>query len=279
MNLYWNICILSIVSVSAQQNVDLTLRGSRRLQSQCPNFFDRFDIINSTTDQKVASLKDGDTIYLDSSGLSSPQEINIMAVPCGTGSIGSVKFNLDGNYHQKIENAAAYLMCGNSGSDAYPCSKMTLGPHTLTVSAHSLTNAAGSLLGSVASLSFMVVQSNLEPTTAAPVPSPKITPAPFVAPTTAAPVSSPKITPAPVVAPTTAAPVPSPKITPSPIVAPTITEAPVLAPVTTPPIPSTSCPVPKVRNRQCLSTTKKLSLVLLTTYLFSLNISAHWRMG
>jgi hypothetical protein len=240
------ICIMSIVSVSAQQNVDLTLRGSRRLQSQCPSIFDRFDIINSTTDQKVASLKDGDTIYLDTSGLSSPQEINIMAVPCGTSSIGSVKFNLDGNYHQRIENAADYLMCGNTGSDAYPCPKMTLGPHILTVSAHSLTNAGGSLLGSVASISFTVAQSSkapttaapvAAPTTAAPVPTPKITPAPETAAPVAAPVVAPT-TKAPVAAPTTAAPVPTPKITPAPVV----------VPVPTPPTTPTSCPIPKVTD-------------------------------
>jgi hypothetical protein len=238
MNHFQKIWILSIVSVSAQQNVDLTLRGSRRLQSQCPNTFDRFDIINSSSDQKVASLQNGDMVYLDVLGLSSPKEINIMAVPCVSG-IASVKFNLDRNYHQRIENAADYLMCGNSGSDAYTCSKMTLGQHTLTVSAHSLTNAGGSLLGSV-TISFTVVQSNKAPT---PGPVAKITPAPVVAPTTKVP-TAPAVAPSP----TTTAPVPSPKITPAPIVAPTATSAPILAPVPTQPIPSNSCPIPKVTN-------------------------------
>jgi hypothetical protein len=204
MKSFWNLCLLSNVWVSMQQDTNLVRRGSRRqLQSQCPDVFEKFDIINASTDQKVASLVDGQTIYLDSAGLASPQDINIKAVTCGTG-IGSVKFNLDGNYHQRIENAADYLMCGNSGSDAYSCPKMTLGQHTLTVSAHSLTNAGGTLLGGVKTISFTVTETTMpSPTLPAPVPAPtpKPTSAPFPAPTVPAPTvpapscAIPKVTP------------------------------------------------------------------------------------
>jgi hypothetical protein len=206
MKLFWNLCFLSNVWVSMQQDTNLVRRGSRRqrqLQTQCTDVLAGFDIINANTDQKVASLVDGQTIYLDSAGLASPQDINIKAVTCGTG-IGSVKFNLDGNYYQRIENTADYQMCGNSGSDAYSCSKMTLGQHTLTVSAHSLTNAGGTLLGGIKTISFTVTETTIpSPTSPAPVPAPtpKLTSAPVPSPTVPAPTAPapscpiPKVTP------------------------------------------------------------------------------------
>jgi hypothetical protein len=214
------ITLLALGPVSSQRASFSTLRGNRQLQ--CARILERLDIVNAATDQTVGTLNDGETIFLNNFGMTKPQEFTVNAITCGTG-IGSVTFELDGTYYKKIENKAAYFLCGNSGADANYCPEMTLGQHSLKVSVYSGSNAGGTLLDSKTVL-FTVNQLNPAPVTAAPVPTP-VTAAPVPAPVTAAPVPAP-VTAAPVLAPVTAAPVPAP------------------APTATSP---TSCTVPKVR--------------------------------
>jgi hypothetical protein len=184
-----HLCLITIAAVSAQRNSDLTLRGSRRLQ--CSSSITRFDIINASTNKKVAEVKDGDTIYLTSLGMSNPQQISVRAVTCGYG-IDSVKFIMDNGYYKYVDRRSDYFLCGNYGSDIYACPKMTLGRHTLAVSTHGSRSEEEeeSLIGGVETFSFTVAQSDTAAPTPrpSPPPVPSPTPAPVIPPQPSCPI-------------------------------------------------------------------------------------------
>lgn len=171
------------------------------------------DLINSISDVAATTIYNGDVIGLDNFGLTL-SNMNIQAVTCGTG-IGSVKFALDSNLNFRMENSAAYAMCGNSGTNYSGCTstQLGLGVHVVTATMYSGSSGSGTVL-SKQTVNFTIAQS-ATPGPAPPIPTLPPTPVPLSSsPVTLPPAQVP--TPAPVVL----MPVPALTSAPIPITAP-----------------------------------------------------------
>ena len=113
-------------------------------------------LINADTDQPVAGLP----TLLDGAVLNLAQlpsrRLSVRAQVTG-GTVGSVRFNYDGNAAYRIENAAPYALAGDAtnGTDYLPWTP-TIGQHQLVVTPYSGPNAGGSV-GSPLSVSFTVI--------------------------------------------------------------------------------------------------------------------------
>jgi N-acetylneuraminic acid mutarotase len=101
-------------------------------------------LMNADTNSAIKSLTDGMTVSYSGLGVTN---ISVRADVSGT--IGSVRWTLDGNTSYRIENYAPYLIGGdaNGGADVLPWS-IAKGTHTITVTAYSAANASGTNLGS-----------------------------------------------------------------------------------------------------------------------------------
>lgn len=113
-----------------------------------------FDLVDADTDQVIAQLSDGAEITLDAG-----QTVNLIANT--SGSIGSVRFWLDGAYVTN-ENAAPYAIAGDNSGD-FKAWSITPGTHTVNAIPYALANGGGDSCGED-SVTFTLVEATPEPT-------------------------------------------------------------------------------------------------------------------
>jgi hypothetical protein len=110
----------------------------------------KFTLINSTTQQEIRALADGDTIDMIKDG----SALNIRAD--GTGLVSSVSFSLDGSLFN-LDNAAPFAVGGDMDGN-YGSWTPSLGDHTLKAVPFPLANTEGTA-GSPLEISFKVISS------------------------------------------------------------------------------------------------------------------------
>lgn len=128
-----------------------------------------FTLIDADSDSEIRFLSDGDTINLSADGMSLSVRADI------TGSVGSVRFGLDGNSNVQTENVPPYALNGDSSEDYEPePSLANIGSHTITATLYSGSNAGGSAVASytITVTTVTVPTAPTAPTTLAPVPTP-----------------------------------------------------------------------------------------------------------
>lgn len=146
-----------------------------------------FDIYNAITDTNIGPIANKAKIVLSEYGVTSPLELNFIAVTSGT--IGSVYFQATGNSTFSFtENQALYASCGNKGTDFNLCPSMEVGLTIMSATPYSSSNLGGSR-GATYSIEFTIVDSpplpggvSKPPTVSAPTTFPI---APIAPPTTA----------------------------------------------------------------------------------------------
>ncbi len=106
-------------------------------------------LINAATDQDIRLLTNGDFINLAVSGTS----LNIRAEV--SGSVGSVRFALDGNSNFRTESSAPYALAGDNNGDYAPWTP-TLGSHSLTATPFSGPGGTGTV-GTPLTIEFTVI--------------------------------------------------------------------------------------------------------------------------
>lgn len=97
-----------------------------------------FKLVNATTDVVLGDLQNQTTVNLGCGTLS---QINVVAET--EGSIGSVRFALDGNTNFRTENVAPYALAGDTAGDYYVWAAGN-GFHEITATPYSEANATGS---------------------------------------------------------------------------------------------------------------------------------------
>lgn len=102
---------------------------------------DNFTLINAETDADIKTIVDNDAFDIAETG----SQLNIRANTTGT--IGSIKFLLDGAT-QYIENVAPYAMVGDDAGN-YKIWTPSLGAHTLTGTAYAESGAKGAVIGTI----------------------------------------------------------------------------------------------------------------------------------
>ena len=105
-------------------------------------------LVNAATDRDIGPLANGDVINLSVTG----SHLNIRANT--SGSVGSVRFALDGNTNFRTESAAPYALMGDSSGD-YASWTPALGSHSLTVAPYSASEGSGTV-GILLSIDFTV---------------------------------------------------------------------------------------------------------------------------
>ncbi len=109
----------------------------------------QFVLVNAETEQDIAVLNDGSEINFANLPT---KKLNIRADV--TGSVGSVRFGLDGKSNYRTENVAPYALAGdNSGN--YNSWTPSLGSHTVTATPYSSSNAGGTA-GVAKTITFIV---------------------------------------------------------------------------------------------------------------------------
>jgi hypothetical protein len=172
----------------------------------------QFRLVNSVTDLPIADITPKSIAYIGSVAASS---LTIEVVVKGR-QPGSVKMSLTGAIIiNRTEGGTKFALCGNSGSNLFPCTKMIIGKYILKADLLAGALGTGQLFQSAA-VDFEL-RSGTKPQPTAPVP-------------VALPVTPPVKQP---VTPPVSPPVKSP------------IQSPILAPVVLP----TSCAVPKVRTK------------------------------
>jgi hypothetical protein len=108
-------------------------------------------LVNADTDQPIGPFENNTTINFAALGTH-----NVTVRAETGGSIGSVRWGLDGNPNSHTENFAPYAIGGDQNtSDLLPLS-LSLGQHTLSVTAFSGAGASGTVLGSILNVVFHV---------------------------------------------------------------------------------------------------------------------------
>ncbi|MCU0591399.1 MAG: fibronectin type III domain-containing protein [Desulfobacterales bacterium] len=113
-----------------------------------------FTLVNAATDQDIRALSNGDVINLSQTG-----SVTIRANV--SGSVGSVRFGLDGNSNYRMENAAPYALAGDSNGD-YTAWSPAVGSHSLTGTPYSGSEGTGTT-GTALSISFTVTNTAANP--------------------------------------------------------------------------------------------------------------------
>jgi peptidoglycan/xylan/chitin deacetylase (PgdA/CDA1 family) len=106
-------------------------------------------LVNAAADQDIGLLSNGGVINLAVTGTSLNVRANV------SGSVGSVRFGLDGNTDYRTESAAPYALAGDNGGD-YTSWSPALGSHSLTATPYSGAGATGTA-GVPISISFTVI--------------------------------------------------------------------------------------------------------------------------
>ncbi len=131
-------------TVSGTVNVSVASGGSSSSQAKVASF----TLVNATTDQDIAPLTNGGVINLAVTGT----KLNIRADV--SGSVGSVRFALDGNTNFRTESAAPYALAGDTSGN-YEAWTPALGSHSLTATPYSAAGAGGTA-GTPLSIGFTV---------------------------------------------------------------------------------------------------------------------------
>ncbi|MEL6655504.1 MAG: PKD domain-containing protein [Bacteroidota bacterium] len=111
-------------------------------------------LVDATTDEDIGPLMDGSTIDLTAVGTS----LNVRAEVSGT--VGSIRFSLDGQTNFQTENVAPYALAGDTGGN-YNAWTPALGTHILTATAYTGSGASGSVLNAV-TVNFTVTEEEVE---------------------------------------------------------------------------------------------------------------------
>lgn len=110
----------------------------------------RVTLVNADTDHDIATLSNGATINLATTG----PNLNLRADTTPP-VLGSVRFNFDGNADYKVESLAPYTIGGDNIWDDYLPWTPTVGSHTLTVTPYSAANGGGTA-GTPVTIQFTV---------------------------------------------------------------------------------------------------------------------------
>ena len=105
-------------------------------------------LVNAATDQDIRPLVNGDVVNLAVTGTSLNIRANV------SGSVGSVRFGLDGNTNFRTESTAPYALAGDSSGN-YEAWTPALGSHSLTATPYSASGATGTV-GIPLSIDFTV---------------------------------------------------------------------------------------------------------------------------
>ena len=105
-------------------------------------------LVNAATDQDIRPLVNGDVVNLAVTGTSLNIRANV------SGSVGSVRFGLDGNTNFRTESTAPYALAGDSSGN-YEAWTPALGSHSLTATPYSASGATGTV-GIPLSIGFTV---------------------------------------------------------------------------------------------------------------------------
>jgi Malectin domain len=223
-----------------------------------------FNLVRAGTNRTVAPLWDGAVIVfppnLTATGLA------IDALTTG-GPIASVVFGYNTTRNYSVEKLAPYAMCGNSGTNFFRCTFLTVGTHRINVTISNVPNSSRVITFTLVNASSIVNASSplaapaLVPMAvpvaapiavvpvprpiAVPVPTPQTVPVFVPLPTPPVPLPIPVAAPVPI-RPTTAVPAPIPLPTPTtapvapPVIAPVLvtrTSVPTVAPRVVPVLP------------------------------------------
>jgi hypothetical protein len=103
-----------------------------------PNQVVSFTLVNAATDKDIKPLVNGDVVNLSVTGTSLSIRANV------GGSVGSVRFALDGNTNYRLENSAPYSLAGDDSGD-YSVWTPALGGHSLTATPYSAQGGTGTV--------------------------------------------------------------------------------------------------------------------------------------
>jgi hypothetical protein len=162
------ISLVTIVLLGLNKNAEAALRGEQEIERrlQTPSIV-RLDLIHSSFDTVLQTLRDGDTVVLDNLGVTLPN-LNVQAVTTGTG-IASVTFALDGIANFRIEKVAPYALCGDTNSNYNSCLQLGIGKHTIAVQ---MSGTGGGVDGTT--VTFTIIQSSMAPVL--PISAPSLVP-------------------------------------------------------------------------------------------------------
>jgi hypothetical protein len=181
--------VLVVASIKDPNKISARRVASKRGLSSFSGEITSLMLIDTETDTKVADLVNGTIIAINSAKFAATSAWSINASFLGE-DIGSVRFGHNGNPNVHTENKAWYSFCGNSGTDFFNCSALSvIGNHTVTATPFSNRSAAGES-GTPYTVTFAVVSSdhdNMPLSVKAKTPNvPSITPIAAPAPTGAA---------------------------------------------------------------------------------------------
>jgi hypothetical protein len=114
-----------------------------------------FTLVNAVTDQDIKTLANGDAINLAETGTSLNIRANV------SGSVGSVRFALDGNTGFQLDNTPPYSLAGDSSGD-YAAWTPAPGSHSLTATCYSTPDGSGTA-GTPLSIGFAVTNAPPNP--------------------------------------------------------------------------------------------------------------------
>jgi len=113
-------------------------------------------LIDAGTNKQVATLSNGAVINVATFPDGTSGHFNVEAITEG-GDIGSVKFGYNGTPDFRVENAARWALCGNSGDNFAGCNDMVVGSSsTVTATPYSDKRGQGTT-GSPLEVSFTIV--------------------------------------------------------------------------------------------------------------------------
>jgi hypothetical protein len=174
------ILISSILNTSCNEvgsKSSLRRLEERQLQK---NSIIKLELINAETDKKIMDLVNGQVINIMNTGLTQPSfSINATA----SSDVKSVRFGYNATKNFRTEGGIPFALCGNAGTNFYPCPQLGYGTHTVTATPTSISG----IVGTTVSVTFTIVSGS---PVAPPVPVPAPIRAPVAAPIqTAAPLA------------------------------------------------------------------------------------------
>jgi hypothetical protein len=130
-----------------------TLRGASRKSLSCTGKVTGWELFDTTTNEKVQDLVNGDIVY------SEHPSFSIRAIVSGSGT-RSVRLTLNGGYtHTDI--APPYALCDNSGRNTYRrCDGLTHGQHVVIGTTCCDRDRRGTCLRPATTLTFEIRRSD-----------------------------------------------------------------------------------------------------------------------
>jgi serine protease AprX len=127
--------------------------GSGSGNGSCTSAIKKLMLVNADTDQDIQPIFDGAILNIDAIGTR-----NLAVRAETTGSVESVKFEINNSAYTRIENTTPYALASKSGSD-YMAHQFANGNYKLKATAYSLDNASGTV-GATAEIDFVVAGVN-----------------------------------------------------------------------------------------------------------------------